>query len=135
MTASAPTKLGPWGIALFGCWCVFIGVHEIIGRLEIHADGTIIQRQVTDGSRWAAVYTLAKADGTRETLVSGCTDLSLSRNMPVGSQLVKQKNTLSYALDGRTVSDFPLGAYIAWLAGGLFLLVISGRIFLLQRKV
>jgi hypothetical protein len=131
----APAKFNPGVLAAFSLWILYMAYSTIAGRLEIEADGTILKREaITRYQRPGAIYTLAAPDGALRTLASGCTDSSLPRELPVGGRLVKRKNDLSYTLDGRTVSDFPLPFYGATAGLGLSLLVLSGMLFMQQRR-
>jgi hypothetical protein len=113
-------------LLVFSLWIFYINYSTIAGRLEIEADGTIVKREaITRYERSGAIYTLATPDGTLHTLASGCTDSSLPRELPVGSHLVKHKNQLSYTLDGRKISDFPLYFYGATSGLALSLFALS----------
>jgi hypothetical protein len=129
------TKLKPAAMAIFSVWILYLAYSTIAGRMEIEADGTILKREAfTRYGRPGAVYTLAAPDGSSHTLASGSTDSSLPRELPVGSRIVKLKNHLSYTLDGRTISDFPLPFYGLTAGLGLSLLAFSGILFMQQRK-
>jgi hypothetical protein len=130
------TNRNPAAMAIFSLWFLYMAYSTIAGRLEIEADGTILKREAfTRYGRDGAIYTLAAPDGSSHSLTSGCTDSSLPRELPIGSRLVKLKNHLSYTLDGRTISDFPLPIYGLIAGVGLSLLAFSGILFVQQRKI
>jgi len=120
-------KLQPAALLAFSLWIFYVNYSTIAGRLEIEADGTIVKRE--GNTRYdrpgGAIYTLAAPDGSLRTLATGSTDSSLPRNLPIGRHLVKRKNELSYTLDGRRISDFPLYMYGATSGLGLSLFAFS----------
>jgi hypothetical protein len=128
-----PLRFAP-GIGIFGAWLLFMVLYTVAGRLLIEADGVVVARQTVYDPRRATIYTMQASGGRSFSLVSDATDASLSRDLPVGSQVTKRKWALVYTVDGHTVSDFSttfygvvfaIGACFVWL--GIALLIQRWR--------
>ena len=94
-------------------WIIWgFGYQTIWARLMTEIDGTVTVRQeVTTSGRRGTIYTVRGAHGADREYVAGATDASLSREMPVGTVVVKRKWHLSYLRDDAPVNDFPTYAY------------------------
>jgi len=88
------------------------GANEIVQRLLIEVDGTVISSQTTTGNRPATTYVLRRPDGAEQRYVAGATDKSLPRRLPEGTHISKLRYHLAWELNGQPVNDFPLFFYV-----------------------
>ncbi len=58
--------LKPLPIIVFGVFLIFFGSNEIIGRLLIEVEGTIISSQTTTGNRPVTYYTVRDDSGREQ---------------------------------------------------------------------
>jgi hypothetical protein len=114
------------GLGLF--WT--FGYNGIWHRLQIDLDGTIVSRQdlpqtpSTHGP--TTVYKLKQSDGSLVEYTASRNDASLPRTPPIGGRLIKRRGEFSYLLSGERVDDFPLPAYVGFLAVALVCWVGAG---------
>jgi hypothetical protein len=112
---------------LFGAWLLFMGGNELVGRLWIQVDGTIVSADTTTGNRPVTRYVVRRSDGQNTDYVAGPTDASLPRRLPVGTVLHKERGHLSFALDGHEIGGFPVLMYGTLMLAGLGLEVLAWR--------
>ena len=99
-------------LAVAALLCFFFGGSEIVQRLLIEVDGTIITSQTTTGNRPATTYEIRSSDGSQHEYISGPTDHSLPRRLPEGTHIGKKIYELAWERNGQIVSDFPLYFYL-----------------------
>jgi hypothetical protein len=56
-------------LAVAALLCFFFGGSEIVQRLLLEVDGTIVTSQTTIGNRPATTYDIRSSDGSRQLLV------------------------------------------------------------------
>jgi hypothetical protein len=120
-------NLRPGVLALFGAWLLFMGGNELLGRLWIQVDGTVVSADTTTGNRPVTRYVVRRSDGQNTNYVAGPTDASLPRRLPLGTVLRKERGHLSFALDGQEIGGFPVLTYGALILAGLGLEVFAWR--------
>jgi hypothetical protein len=94
-----------------GAWFSFMALYTLFGRLATEVDRTIISRQIISEPRRGAIYSLRDSKGNLETYVAGATDASLSRDIPIGTHVAKERRHLGYNLNGSYINDFPIVFY------------------------
>jgi len=98
----------------------FFGVNEIVERLLIEVNGTIISSRTTTDNRPATTYVIRGSDGSQHQYIAGPTDRSLPRRLSEGTHISKKKYELAWEQNGQIVNDFPLYFYLgACGLGGL----------------
>lgn len=113
---------------------ILMSIYEVYGRAEIEVDGVIIKSEIVcqqpNNNRCVTNYLVKQILGERQTIFSaGPTDLSLPRDLPIGTALKKEKWKLNYELNGKTINDFPVYSYV-----GMFVIgIISFAIWFMQR--
>lgn len=120
---------------ILGAILVVMSCSEIYARASIEINGTIINKEVVcqqpNNNRCVANYLLRSvSDESQLTYSAGPTNQSLSRDLPIGAKLKKNKWKLSYEVDEKVVDDFPITFYLGLLAIGL----LSIGVWLLKRK-
>jgi hypothetical protein len=113
-----------------GAWFLFMTLYTLFGRLTTQVDGTIISRQTILETRRGTVYTLRDSKGNLETYVAGATDASLSRDIPIGTHITKERWHLGYNLNNSYINDFPVIFYSMVASIGvcfLWFAIIIGR--------
>jgi hypothetical protein len=104
--------------------------HEIYQRAAISLHGTVVSSETgcvqPYNNRCDTTYVVEGQDQTRSTYVAGPTDESLERRLPVGTSIRKDKWALTYSVNDRKISDFPIGFYGGLMAFGL-LCTLFGR--------
>lgn len=121
-------------------WAVFMlwgfGLETVGGRLMLELDGVVISRQEiprTAGVHGTGtIYVVREADGTDHKYIAGATDASLSRDIPKGTYLKKQKWDLSYTENGVRVDDFSRVFY--GITCGIALACLLWGVFQLARQ-
>jgi hypothetical protein len=78
------------------------------------------------GRRRDTTYVVEAQDQTRSTYVAGPTDEFLGRRLPVGTLIRKDKWALTYSVNNRQISDFPIVFYGGLMAFGV-LCALFGR--------
>ena len=114
MTTAGYTYYGPNHLFLASAaiLCFLFGANEIVQRLLIEVEGSIISSQTTTGNRPASIYLVLAPNGTQHQYIAGATDQSLPRQLPAGTHITKKKYELVWERDGKIVNDFPLYFYI-----------------------
>jgi len=103
-------------------------------RLLTEVDGKIIERNDANGyNRPGAIYTLSHPNGESKTYVTGATDATLPGTFNVGDYLSKNKWQLSYSVNGRNISNFPLIFY-GIVSGFGFSLVTFSLVLAIQKR-
>ena len=97
------------------------GANEIVQRLLIEVDGTVISSQTSTGNRPATTYVLRRPDGTEQQYIAGPTDQSLPRRLPEGTRISKLRYHLAWERNGQPVDDFPLFFYVGACSLGAML--------------
>jgi hypothetical protein len=84
---------------------------EIFQRAKIDLNGKVISSETSCvqplNNRCATEYVVEAASGDRKTYIAGPTDKALRQLLPVGTVVVKEKWSLSYAVNGVQINDFP----------------------------
>jgi hypothetical protein len=113
---------------LVAVWILWgFGYETVWARLTIEIDGTIAARhEVHASGRRGTAYVVRTSDGGEREYVAGATDASLSRDMPIGTAIVKRKWHLSYLRDGIPIDDFPIYAYSGTFGLALVCLLWAG---------
>ena len=90
--------------------CLFAG-SEMFQRAKIDLNGRVISSESSCvqplNNRCATEYVVETTSGDRKTYIAGPTDKALRRGLPVGTIVVKEKWSLSYAVNGVEINDFP----------------------------
>ena len=104
--------------------------HEIYQRAAVSLDGTVVSSETSCvqpyNNRCDTTYVVEGLDHTRSTYVAGPTDESLERRLPVGTFIRKDKWSLTYSVNGKKISDFPVVFYGGLMGFGL-LCALLGR--------
>ncbi len=105
-------KVHPQVLLIWGLWMLWaFGLQTFFIFLNTEVDGVIVSSRDIPrnrGPRYATEYTLRAPDGHEFAYVSGPTDATLPRSMPVGTRLKKERWHLSYERDGqRENGSFP----------------------------
>ncbi len=113
-------------------WCFaammfLLATWTVGGRLIIEAKGTIVESQEGHGPRHSTLYKLKQVDGTYQTLLSGPTDASLPRDLPIGISIEKQRWRLGYSIDGNYRIGFPIGFYGSGILCSIVFFIIGLR--------
>lgn len=108
-------------LAIAAVLCFLFGANEIVQRLLIEVDGTVIASQTSTGNRPATAYVVRHPDGSEQLYIAGPTDHSLPRRLPEGTRISKLKYHLAWKLNGRIVNDFPLYFYLGACGLGILL--------------
>ena len=102
--------------------------HEIYQRAAISLRGTVVSSETSCvqpySNRCDTVYVIEELDRTQSTYVAGPTDESLERLLPVGTLIRKDKWSLTYSVNNRKISDFPIKSY-----GGLIFFGVLCALF------
>lgn len=111
----------PVVLIVFGLWILWgFGFETLGSRLMTNVEGTIISSQDIPHplapARHGTEYTLRTPDGGNVRYTAGATDASLSRSIPVGTYIKKQRWRLSYELNGQEIDDFSLPFYASFLS-------------------
>jgi hypothetical protein len=89
---------------LFALWILYgFGYLTAWQRLETQVQGTVVSsRDVpsTGAPRYATYYMIRGKNEQNSSYVAGCTDASLPRSLPVGTQLIKKKWDWGYQING-----------------------------------
>ncbi len=109
------------GMLVFAAWLVLMGSYEIVGRLLIQVEGTIVSSETSSGGRAATWYHVRGPDGRIREYIAGSTDKSLPTRMPVGTYIKKNKYELAYMRDGQKINDFQWAFYSILILAGLSL--------------
>jgi hypothetical protein len=108
----------------------FFAGHEIYQRAAISLQGTVVSSETSCvqpyNDRCDTTYVVEAQDQTRSTYVAGPTDESLERRLPVGTLIRKDKWALTYSVNNRQISDFPIVFYGGLMAFGV-LCALFGR--------
>ncbi len=114
MTVANRLYFGPHHsfLAIAALLCFLFGANEIVLRLLIEAEGIVVSSETSSGNRPATTYLLLRSDGTQQEYVSGPTDHSLPRRLPVGTHISKQRYSLAWKQNGQVVNDFPVYFYV-----------------------
>ena len=111
-----------WGIPI-----IAFSLFNFYSRMNIEVKGEVIAAEVHRNEEYGNIsytdYQILQGDGTVIRYRASANDPALSREIPVGTKLVKNRWELSYTLDGREVKDFPIGAYSIELIVGIVLFV------------
>jgi hypothetical protein len=123
MDTSGQLYIGPRHsfLAIASLLCFLFGTNEIVQRLLIEVDGTIISSQTTTGNRPDTMYVVRASDGSEHQYVAGATDQSLPRRLPEGTHITKKKYELTWERNGQIVNDFPLYFYVSACGMGVML--------------
>jgi len=98
-------------LAIAASLCFLFGANEIVQRVLIDIEGTIISSQTTTGNRPVTIYVVRRPDGSEQQYIAGPTDKSLPRRLPEGTRISKLKYHLAWDMNGQLVNDFPLFFY------------------------
>jgi hypothetical protein len=114
MAATGRLYFGPhhWYLATGAVLVFLFGANEIIQRLLIEVDGTIISSETTTGNRPSTTYVIRGSDGSQRLYIAGPTDQSLPRRLPQGTHVSKRRYELPWRQNGQLVNDFPLYFYV-----------------------
>jgi hypothetical protein len=132
---SGINSLVPFLASLWIIWA--FGLHTLGARLWTQLDGVVIgSRDVppTRGPRYVTEYTVREHAGREVFYTAGPTDASLSRSMPIGTRVTKQRWHVDWERDGRRVNDFSLSFYLLMSAIGWGLLVWSALLWHDQKR-
>ena len=92
-------------------------------RLQLEFDGKVISRQDLAQTRQThgptSVYRLQGSDGSIREYTATTSDADLPRTIPVGADIVKRRWDLHYLSNGQRIDDFPVTAYVVFLAGAI----------------
>lgn len=108
-------------LAVASILCLFFSLKEITHRLLIAVEGTIIKSETTTDYRPVTNYVVRGESGNDQIYVSGPTDRSLQRNMPIGTYIKKNRYELSWIKNKETINDFPLIFYVGVCGLGIML--------------
>jgi hypothetical protein len=118
-------NLAPLGLLVW-----FFAGHEIYQRAAISLQGTVVSSETSCvrpyNNRCDTTYVVEAQDQTRSTYVAGPTDEFLGRRLPVGTLIRKDKWALTYSVNNRQISDFPIVFYGGLMAFGV-LCALFGR--------
>jgi hypothetical protein len=99
-------------MALFFAGALFwMAAVTIFGRLDVEANGQIIESQSGTGARRSTWYKVQQADGSFQTLVAGWTDASLPRTLVPGTVIEKRRWEIGYTVDHQYRLGFPVYFY------------------------
>ena len=105
-------------------------VHEIYQRAAISLRGTVVSSETSCvqpyNDRCDTVYVIEDLDRLQSTYVAEPTDESLERRLPVGTLIRKDKWSLTYSVNNRKISDFPIKSYSGLILFGV-LCALFGR--------
>jgi hypothetical protein len=113
-------------VMTFGILVCAFAASGFYKRASIDINGQVTSSQTTcvqpQNNRCSTVYRVKDMNGVQNKYVAGFTDGSLPLRLPVGAHIEKKKWQLTYALNGRSINDFPLGFYGGLSVFGLILI-------------
>ena len=115
------------GLMGFSSYCFYY-------RASIDLQGVVISRQAGHYDTVYRVYTEYTIQETNGNIVkyrANSNDLELSRDIPIGSDIIKKRWSFAYTIDGREINDFRLKDYVAIGIIG-FLLFLIGLISIIR---
>jgi hypothetical protein len=108
---------------LFAIWILYaFGYQTVWQRLNTQIQGTVISSRdipSTGAPRYATDYLIRRQDGQNSSYVAGCTDASLPRSLPTGTQLIKKRWEWGYQLNGKYNSDYKTSVFYVIILGAL----------------
>jgi len=125
-----------WVFLIYGLYLLYGFGWDTVGRrLLIDVNGTVVASRDEPAARtprYATYYIVRGRDGREQTLISGATDASLRRSMPVGTRIRKQKWRLDYERDGvREEFNTPFYAFVLLIGAAL---AVSGVVMLIRGR-
>jgi len=123
----------PTILIVFGLWILWgFGYETLYPRLVTDIEGTVVSVKdipyAPAPARYGTEYIFRNSGGRTSQYTAGPTDASLSRSMPVGTYIRKQRWHFSYERNGQQVDDFGLYFYVALLAIAVGSLVWGARL-------
>lgn len=112
-----------WGLPV-----LLFASDEVMARARLDVSGRVLESrtacQQPYNNRCITTYTLQPASGAARTFVynAGPNDASLQRELPVGTEISKEKWALIYRVNGKIVDDFPIAFYAIIASVGVALL-------------
>ncbi len=127
-------------MCLWGLAAILIFGATALSRATLAIDGTVISAvRVKDPSgpyRYYEDYVIRPSDG--KPLVNyraGYNDAALSREIPIGAYLHKEKWQLSYTVDGQKFDDFPTLLYLGTVTAGVIAVASGITLLVCSTKV
>ena len=97
-----------FAILLIGAVFTWFSFSTMWDRLSIDVEGVVISRQVGHFDTIYQIYvdyTIQQDDGAIVRYRAKSNDPSLSRDIPIGSQLIKKKWDFNYFINGSEIKD------------------------------
>ena len=110
---------------LFSLWILYVGLGDLVQRYFLEVEGVVVESSTASNPRRATYYQVVGSDKIVRQYIAGPTDMSLSRDMPVGTRIKKIRHHLSWEKDGMRVNDFPLYGPLGMTTFGLILMYWS----------
>ena len=108
---------------LFALWILYaFGYQTVWVRLNTQVEGTVISSHDTPSTgapRYATEYLIRGQNGQNSSYVAGCTDASLPRSLPIGTQLVKKRWDWGYQINGKHERDDKTSIFYIIILGAL----------------
>ena len=111
-----------WGLPL-----ILFGFSEIASRKAIKVNGVIVSAEEKckqpHNNRCVTTYHMKGTDGSVIIYRAESNDHSLDRNIPIGSEVIKEAGSIGYYVNGKYRLDFSKDIYTLMIGiGGLFFL-------------
>jgi hypothetical protein len=110
-------KFRPLPLAIFALLILYIcGFQVAWPRLILQVEGKVVSSQdvpSTGAPRYATYYLIQAPNGQIFPYVAGCTDASLPRSLPVGTNIIKRRWEWKPRLNGAGPSDNTTIFYLA----------------------
>lgn len=112
-------------VMTFGILVCAFSVVGFYRRASIDLNGEVASSQTTcvqpQNNRCSTVYLVRGVNGAQQKYVAGFTDGSLPLRLPVGTYIEKKRWHVTYAINGRSINDFPSSFYGILFIVGLLL--------------
>ena len=113
---------------VFALWILYgFGYQTVWVRLNTQVNGTVIaSRDIpsTGAPRYATEYLIRGSNGQNSSYVAGCTDASLQRSLPIGTQLLKKRWAWGYQINGKYEHDYNTSIFYVIILGVLVCLLL-----------